>query len=110
MTAIHEFICDRCDVKVKAIKHDDQGDQVKVDSENFKQLFSDPNEGFERYMESKGIDITSQQHQYPDTQSEAEKQQAVKAAINQELHTQEDLVVEESLEAEEPQSSINSGV
>jgi hypothetical protein len=49
------------------------GQQVKANPDKIRQLISDPKQGFEHYMDTKGINLTSQQHEYPSEHVEAER-------------------------------------
>jgi len=63
------------------IKTDLQGQQIRAQTDEIKQLISDKEVGFEKYLENKGIEISSQQHVYPDAKNEAKKQQEVQQAL-----------------------------
>lgn len=63
------------------IKLDGQGKQVKANPAQVKQLINDPEQGFAKYMEGKGIKITCREQGYPTVQKGVQVQQAVREAI-----------------------------
>ena len=59
----------------------EEGQNIKANAEEVKALISDPEKGFEKYLSSKGIQVTTQQQQYPSAQQQLEAEKALKDAI-----------------------------
>ncbi len=70
-------------------KLDAQGNKIKVDAQTARDVINDPEKGYVKYMEGKGVHITCQEQQAPSPQKDMQAQQAIKDAI----------AVRESLEA-----------
>lgn len=85
------------------IKEQDQAQKIKT-VEKIKELISNNQEGFGKYLKDKGIPITIQQHKYPEARSEAEKEQAVKDAIAAGEDIKEGMADEEGVHVE-PEAS-----
>lgn len=77
--------------------------------EKIKELISNNQEGFAKYLKDKGITINIQQHKFPEARSEAEKQQDLKAAIEAGLDNTEGMADEEGVHAE-PSGPTSSSV
>ncbi|CEG55778.1 hypothetical protein [Legionella fallonii] len=70
-------------------KKDAQGVAIKADPQQVRDLINDPQQGYAKYLEGKGVNVTCQEQQYPSPQKDMQAQQAVKDAV----------AVKESLEA-----------
>ncbi len=86
------------------IKRDAQGKPVKANPDEVRKLINDPDQGFAKYMETKGIKVTSHEQEFPTVQKGAQVQQAVKEAIKA---APEAVASEEA--AAEPQTTMKTG-
>lgn len=85
------------------IKQDAQGKPVKANPEEVKKLINDPEQGFAKYMEAKGIKVVCREQEYPTVEKGAQAKQAVKEAIK----AAPEAVASE--EAVEPQTTMRTG-
>ncbi|WP_028389411.1 hypothetical protein [Legionella fairfieldensis] len=53
------------------IRHDEEGNPLKANPEEIKQLMDDKEKGFSRFSQDLGIQITIQQHAYPEQENVA---------------------------------------
>lgn len=54
------------------IKKDSQGEPIRVEAEQIRELITDPDEGFAEYLSDKGMPVDVELHQYPEQQPEIE--------------------------------------
>jgi hypothetical protein len=87
------------------VKEQDPAEKQKM-VEKIKELITNNQEGFAKYLKDKGIPITIQQHKYPEARSEAEKEQDVKAAIEAGTDNKEGMADEEGVHAGPSEPSL----
>ncbi|MCL9685159.1 hypothetical protein [Legionella maioricensis] len=63
------------------VKLDAQGKQVKANPEEVTKLINDPEQGFAKYMEAKGIKVSCHEQEFPTAEKDIKAQQALKEAI-----------------------------
>lgn len=84
------------------IKLDAAGNKARVDAQKFKDLISDPDKGFQKYMAKKGISLISQEQQYPSAQKDAQ----AKRTLNEAIAEKEAPAVVDEVPEVEPRSSL----
>ena len=89
------------------VKQDAQGKQIKVNPEEMKNLITDPEKGFAKYMEAKGIKVVCREQEFPTPEKGIEAQRAIKEAIK----ATPDVSAPEAKteEVPEPQTTMKSG-
>ena len=62
---------------------DEDGRNMIANPDQIKDLVSDPEKGFQKYLDLKGINLTTQQHEYPSAQKEMQTKNELKDAIRE---------------------------
>jgi hypothetical protein len=90
------------------IKEDAQGKQIKVNPEEMKNLITDPEKGFAKYMEEKRIKVVCLEEEFPTPEKGIEAQRAIKEAIK--VAPEVSAPEAKTEEVVEPQTTMSSGV
>ncbi|KTC66816.1 substrate of the Dot/Icm secretion system [Legionella birminghamensis] len=61
------------------IKKDAAGNRVNVDAVKLSKMISDPEHGFQKTLSSKGVNVTVEQHRYPEQRAEAKQAASAQA-------------------------------